>query len=132
MPTLADLVALVREFGPIVGIVLLLLWLQAQQSAKLLDGLLDGLREVREAQSDTAAQQAAAVVELKGIRSDLSRSEAQIERLAERSTEHGETIRVHGAKIAEHARRIERLEGALPPDGVPTIPRRIVRPADRD
>ncbi len=128
MPTLADVVALVRELGPVAAVVAVLLYVQARQSAKMLDGLLGGLAEVRQAQADAATQQAAAVVELRGIRADLSRTESALQRLAERQADHGETITAHGVRLADHARRIERLEEAIPQ----AAPDRITRSADLD
>lgn len=121
----AWLVDLIREWGPLAGGLALAFWVQARQNAAhqraqveqnkaLLAGLLGGLGEVRKAQADGAAQQAAAVAELKGLRADLSRTEANHDRLAERTTEHGETISVLGTRLNEHARRIAVLEDHLP------------------
>lgn len=62
--------------------------------------------------------------ELRGIRADLSRTEANMTRLAERQGEHGETLAAHGARLNDHGRRLAALEDALPPAGVPSVLRR--------
>lgn len=135
LPSWADVAGLVREVGPVAAL-LVLAWLaqtrqnaaaqraQVEQNRTLLDGLLGGLREVREAQAEVGAQQAAAVAELRGIRADLVRTETTMTRLAERQGEHGETLAAHGARLQDHARRLATLEGHLPPAGVPTTLRR--------
>ena len=121
-------VAMAREWGPFVALFVLAYILQArqnaahqraqaEQNATLLDGLLGGLKEVREAQRDTAVQQAATVAELKGIRADLVKTEARLQGLAERQGAHAETISAHGARLAEHERRIVALEGRFTPPG---------------
>lgn len=124
LPSLSDLLGLVSEHGPVVAVVVIALYLQHHQSNRMLSGLLGGLDKVQAAQAEAAAQQAAAVVELKGIRADLNRTEAQLGKLAERQGEHGETISEHRAQLRDHARRIATLEGHLPPAGVPTMLRR--------
>lgn len=135
LPGWADVLALLREFGPVAGLLVLAWFAQARQneahqraqtaqSKALLDGLLGGLSEVREAQAEVGAQQAAAVAELRGIRADLVRTETTMTRLAERQGEHGETLAAHGARLQDHARRLATLEGHLPPAGVPTTLRR--------
>lgn len=110
MPDFASLSALVSEVGPVAAVATVLLWVQARQSSKMLDGLLGGLENVREAQAEGAAKQAEAVTELKGIRRSLDRAETDLRVLAERSAEHGEALRAHGQQLAEHGRRLARLE----------------------
>lgn len=106
LPAWADVAGFAREYGPIAALLVLAFAAQARQGAAaqraqveqsraLLAGLLGGLKEVRAAQADVAQQQAAAVAELKGIRADLSRTEANMTRLAERQGEHGETLAEH-------------------------------------
>ena len=135
LPGWSDVLAFAREFGPAFALLGFAVFVQArqnaahqraqaEQNARLLEGLLGGLGEVRQAQAEATVQQAAAVVELKGIRADLNRTEAQLGKLAERQGEHGETISEHRAQLRDHARRIATLEGHLPPAGVPTMLRR--------
>lgn len=135
-------VAVAREWGPFVGLFVLAYILQArqnaahqraqaEQNATLLDGLLGGLKEVREAQAEGATQQAAAVAELKGIRADLVKTEARLQGLAERQGAHGETISAHNARLAEHERRIGALEERIsPPGALPAVA--AARRADPD
>ena len=128
LPGWSDVLAFAREFGPAFALLGFAVFVQARQNAAhqraqaeqnavLLDGLLGGLKEVREAQRDAAVQQAAAVAELKGIRADLVKTEARLQGLAERQGAHAETISAHGARLAEHERRIVALEGRFTPPG---------------
>lgn len=135
LPAWADVAGFAQEYGPVAALLVLAFAAQARQSAAaqraqveqsraLLAGLLGGLKEVRAAQVDVAQQQAAAVAELKGIRADLSRTEANMTRLAERQGELGEALAAHSARLNDHGRRLAALEDALPPAGVPSVLRR--------
>ena len=146
LPAWADVAGFAREYGPIAALLVLAFAAQARQSAAaqraqveqntalqraqaeqntaLLEGLLGGLREVRQAQADAAVQQAATVAELKGVRQDWARAEATMTRQGERQLEHGEVLASHGARLADHGRRLAALENALPPAGVPSVLRR--------
>lgn len=104
------LVDLAREFGPITGLVLFLVWTQTRQSTRLVDMVLDEVRGLRVAFGEASQMQAKVVAELGTIRESLDGAKAAVHAVSERSTEQGQIIAVQGAQIRDLSRRMEHLE----------------------